>query len=87
MIKVRLFVMSALMMLLVVGTAMAQGAPGAAGEPNAGGGSTWFFPGDPRIRGRDSRFWRARSATARQSPRLAKARRAIPAQARAYSLC
>ena len=47
MIKVRLFVMSALMMLLVVATAMAQGAPGPAGEPNAGGGSTWFFPAIP----------------------------------------
>jgi len=46
MIKVRLFVMSALMMLLVVGTAMAQ-APGAAGEPNAGGGSSWVFPALP----------------------------------------
>jgi F-type H+-transporting ATPase subunit c len=47
MIKVRLFVMSALMMLLVVGTAMAQGAPGAGGEPNAGGGSSWVFPALP----------------------------------------
>lgn len=46
MIKARLFVMSALMMLLVVGTAMAQ-APGAAGEANAGGGSSWFFPALP----------------------------------------
>lgn len=46
MIKARLFVMSALMMLLVVGTAMAQ-APGAAGEPGGGGGSSWFFPALP----------------------------------------
>lgn len=46
MIKARLFVMSALMMLLVVGTAMAQ-APGAGGEPGGGGGSSWFFPALP----------------------------------------
>jgi F-type H+-transporting ATPase subunit c len=42
MIKLRLFVMSALMMLLVVGVAMAQ-APGATGQPSTGNNS-WFFP-------------------------------------------
>jgi F-type H+-transporting ATPase subunit c len=43
MLRLRLFVLSALMMLLVIGTAMAQ-APGATGEPHQGGGDTWFFP-------------------------------------------
>jgi F-type H+-transporting ATPase subunit c len=44
MIRVRLFIISALMTLLVVGTAMAQ-APlePAAGSPS---GSSWFIPGD-----------------------------------------
>jgi F-type H+-transporting ATPase subunit c len=47
MIKARIFFMSAAMMLLTVASAMAQGAPGAAGEPNAGGGSSWVFPAIP----------------------------------------
>ncbi|HXG67247.1 MAG TPA: ATP synthase F0 subunit C [Blastocatellia bacterium] len=48
MIKARLFVMSALMTLLIIGTAAAQTqAPGPAGEPGGGGGSTWFFPAIP----------------------------------------
>ena len=40
MIRLRLFVMSALMMLITVGTAMAQ-APGAT---DAQPGKSWFFP-------------------------------------------
>ena len=44
MIKARLVVMSALMMLFVIGTAMAQ--PGT-GEGASGGGSSWFFPALP----------------------------------------
>lgn len=44
MIKIRLFVISALMMLLVVGTAMAQGAPGATGLNDHATGNSWFFP-------------------------------------------
>ncbi len=47
MIKARLIIMSALMMLLVIGTAMAQEAPGAAGAPGGGSGSSWFFPALP----------------------------------------
>ena len=39
MIKIRLFFMSALMMLMVVGTAAAQGEGGA-----ASGGNFWVFP-------------------------------------------
>jgi len=42
MFKVRMFVISALMMLLVIGTAMAQ-APGPTGAPSTGS-NTWFFP-------------------------------------------
>lgn len=42
MIKLRLFFMSALMMLLTVATASAQPAETAAG----GRGDTWFIPGD-----------------------------------------
>ncbi len=45
MIKFRLFVMSALMMLLVVGTAMAQ-EPGSVSAP-AASGSSWVFPALP----------------------------------------
>jgi F-type H+-transporting ATPase subunit c len=45
MIKFRLMLMSTLMLLLVVGTAMAQ-APGAGGEPS-GGGNSWVFPAIP----------------------------------------
>lgn len=47
MIKARLIVMSALMTLLVIGTAMAQEAPGAAGAPGGGNGSSWVFPALP----------------------------------------
>jgi F-type H+-transporting ATPase subunit c len=47
MIKARLIVMSALMTLLVIGTAMAQEAPGAAGAPGGGAGSSWVFPALP----------------------------------------
>jgi F-type H+-transporting ATPase subunit c len=43
MIKIRLFVISALMTLLVVGTAMAQ-APGATGAADHATGNSWFFP-------------------------------------------
>ena len=43
MIKAKLVVMSALMMLLVIGTAMAQ----TGGEGQATGGSSWFFPALP----------------------------------------
>jgi F-type H+-transporting ATPase subunit c len=44
MIKIRLFVISALMILLVVGTAMAQQAPGATGATDNTTGNSWFFP-------------------------------------------
>ena len=46
MIKLRLFLMSALMILLVVGLAMAQAptAPGAAGATDHSTGNSWFFP-------------------------------------------
>jgi F-type H+-transporting ATPase subunit c len=43
MIRIRLFVMSALMTLLVVGTAMAQ-APGATGGADHSTGNSWVFP-------------------------------------------
>jgi F-type H+-transporting ATPase subunit c len=43
MIRLRLFVISALMTLLVVGAAMAQASEPAAGAPS---GSSWFIPGD-----------------------------------------
>lgn len=43
MLKLKLFVMSALMMVLVVGTAMAQG-PGATGAADHTTGNSWFFP-------------------------------------------
>jgi F-type H+-transporting ATPase subunit c len=43
MIKLRLFFMSALMMLLVVGSAMAQNPPGPVGGASNEGHS-WFFP-------------------------------------------
>lgn len=46
MIKARLIFMSALMMLLVIGTAMAQ-APGAGGPDDHSTGNTWFFPAIP----------------------------------------
>lgn len=42
MIRMKLAVMSGLMMLLVVATAMAQ-APGPTGAPSTGN-NTWFFP-------------------------------------------
>src|SRR5215510_3213901 len=42
MIRLRLFVMSVLMMLITVATAMAQSPAAAAAEK--GTGSTWFFP-------------------------------------------
>ena len=45
MIRLRLFVMSALMMLLVVGTAMAQAAsPAAMAAEKGTPGGSWFFP-------------------------------------------
>jgi F-type H+-transporting ATPase subunit c len=46
MIKLRMFVISALMILLVVGLAMAQAptAPGAAGATDPSTGNSWFFP-------------------------------------------
>ena len=46
MIKIRLVVIAALMMLLVVGLAMAQTpvAPGAAGAADHSTGNSWFFP-------------------------------------------
>jgi len=46
MIKIRLFVISALMILLVAGLAMAQApaAPGAAGAADHSTGNSWFFP-------------------------------------------
>jgi len=46
MIKLRLFVISALMILLVVSLAMAQAptAPGAAGAADHSTGNSWFFP-------------------------------------------
>src|SRR5712692_9922943 len=43
MIKLRLFVMSALMMLITVATAMAQSPASVAAEKGVTGGS-WFFP-------------------------------------------
>src|SRR5215813_194633 len=43
MFRLRLFVISALMTLLVVGTAMAQGA-GAAGAAEHTSGNSWVFP-------------------------------------------
>lgn len=43
MIRLRLFVMSALMMLITVGAAMAQ-SPAAAAAEHATGSSSWFFP-------------------------------------------
>jgi F-type H+-transporting ATPase subunit c len=43
MIKLRLFVLSALMMLITVATAMAQ-APGATGVTDHSTGNSWFFP-------------------------------------------
>jgi F-type H+-transporting ATPase subunit c len=48
MIKARLIFMSALMMLLVVGTAMAQAqAPGAAGATDQSTGNSWVIPAIP----------------------------------------
>jgi F-type H+-transporting ATPase subunit c len=44
MIRLRLFVLSALMTLLIVGAAMAQQAPGAAGAADHSTGNSWFFP-------------------------------------------
>ncbi|HLG15708.1 MAG TPA: ATP synthase F0 subunit C [Blastocatellia bacterium] len=46
MLKFRLFIMSALMMLLVVATAMAQApqAPGATGPGDTSTGNTWVIP-------------------------------------------
>ena len=46
MIKIRLVVIAALMMLVVVGLAMAQAptAPGAAGLADRTTGNSWFFP-------------------------------------------
>lgn len=43
MIKLRLFIISALMTLVVVGNAMAQASEPSAGAPS---GSSWFIPGD-----------------------------------------
>src|SRR5215472_17110259 len=43
MLRLRLVIMSALMVLLGVGMAMAQ-APGPTGTPSTGGAQTWFFP-------------------------------------------
>jgi F-type H+-transporting ATPase subunit c len=43
MFKIKLLIMSAVMMLLVIGTAMADNAPGATGQPSTGT-NTWFFP-------------------------------------------
>jgi len=43
MFRLRLFVMSALMVLLVVGMAMAQ-APGATGKGDVSTGNSWVFP-------------------------------------------
>src|ERR1044071_10080771 len=43
MIRLRLFVISALFTLFVVGTAMAQ-APGATGGTDHSTGNSWFFP-------------------------------------------
>src|SRR5260370_4778682 len=43
MIKLRLLIMSALMVLLAAGLAMAQ-APGPTGAASTGGSNTWFFP-------------------------------------------
>lgn len=43
MIKIRLFVLSTLFTLIVVGTAMAQ-APGATGGADHTSGNSWFFP-------------------------------------------
>jgi F-type H+-transporting ATPase subunit c len=43
MLKLKLFVMSTLMMLLAVGTATAQNF-GPNGEPSTVGGGSWFFP-------------------------------------------
>lgn len=44
MIRMKIFVMSALFTLFVVGTAMAQTAPGAAGGTDHSTGNSWFFP-------------------------------------------
>jgi F-type H+-transporting ATPase subunit c len=45
MIKLRMFVISALMILVVVGLAMAQApATGAAGAADHSTGNSWFFP-------------------------------------------
>ena len=46
MIKLRLLLISTLMILVVVGLAMAQGevAPGAAGSGDHSTGNSWFFP-------------------------------------------
>ena len=44
MIKFRLLLMSTLMILVVVGLAMAQGSPGAAGSGDHSTGNSWFFP-------------------------------------------
>ena len=43
MIRLRLLVMSALMLLITVATAMAQ-APGATGPADHSTGNSWFFP-------------------------------------------
>ncbi len=43
MLRIKIFVMSALFTLFVVGTAMAQ-APGAAGATDHSTGNSWFFP-------------------------------------------
>jgi F-type H+-transporting ATPase subunit c len=43
MIRIKLFIMSAVMMLLVIGSAMAQAQPGGGAAP-ATGSTTWFFP-------------------------------------------
>ena len=43
MLRLKLFLMSALFTLFVVGTAMAQ-APGPTGAADHSGGNSWFFP-------------------------------------------
>jgi len=44
MLRLKIFLMSALFTLFVVGTAMAQQAPGAAGATDHSTGNSWFFP-------------------------------------------
>ena len=84
MIKLRLFVLTALVMLFTVATAMAQSPAATAAANNTGG--SWFFPAMGSFAVGIAAFG-AHLATAARSPRLAKARLAIREPAAEYSQC